>query len=175
MRERSEAAISEFQAVADKFGGSVGEKSEIFRGDKSIVDRSSYRDPGTRITVGHGRRGRYPFKICSRRQARAADGQTDEAIALYQELANSSNPVVAKETVQYELAKLYEKQGRKDDAIDTLFTLVKTAGEAKDLEGKSVPLTATAQEAKDKLKTLDPEKAKEIPEPEMPGGISFDN
>jgi len=108
-------------------------------------------------------------------QALAVDGRTDEAIALYQELTNSSNPVVARETVQYELAKLYEKQGRKDDAVNTLFTLVKTASEAKDLEGKSVPLTATAQEAKDKLKALDAEKAKEVPEPETPGGISFDN
>jgi hypothetical protein len=30
MHERSEAAISEFQAVSDKFGGSVGEKAKYF-------------------------------------------------------------------------------------------------------------------------------------------------
>jgi hypothetical protein len=43
------------------------------------------------------------------------------------------------------------------------------------MDGKSVPLTQTAQSAKDKLKELDPEKAKEIPEPvpETPGGLSF--
>jgi hypothetical protein len=76
-----------------------------------------------------------------------------------------------------ELAKLYEKQGRKDEAVDTLFILVKAASEAKDLEGKSVPLTGTAQEAKERLKTLDPEKAKEIPEPvaETPGGFPLGN
>ena len=89
----------------------------------------------------------------------------------------TSDPVVAKETVQLELAKQYEKAGRKDEAVNVLFDLVKAASEAKDLEGKSVPLTQTAQSAKDKLKALDPEKAKEIPEPvpETPGGMPFGN
>ena len=174
MAERSEAAIAEFQAVADKFGGPVGEKAKYFAAtNRLLIDRPAGIQELESLSTTSGDVGTLSkFALA---QARAADGRADEAIALYQELANSSNPVVAKETVQFELAKLYEKQGRKDDAVDTLFTLVKAASEAKDLEGKSVALTATAQEAKDKLKALDPEKAKEVPEPEMPGGISFDN
>ena len=108
---------------------------------------------------------------------RADDGKTDEAIKLYQDLLGSSDPVIAKETIQFELAKQYEKAGRKEDAVSVLFDLVKSASEAKDLEGKAVPLTQTAQSAKEKLKELDPEKAKEIPEPvpETPGGMPFGN
>jgi len=174
MGERSEAAIAEFQAVADKFGGSVGEKAKYFVAtNRLLIDRPTGIQELELLSRTSGEVGTLSkFALA---QALAVDGRTDEAIALYQELTNSSNPVVDRETVQYELASLYEKQGRKDDAVNTLFTLVKTASEAKDLEGKSVPLTATAQEAKDKLKALDAEKAKEVPEPETPGGISFDN
>ena len=176
MRERSEAAISEFQAVADKFGGSVGEKAKYLAAtNRLLIDRPAGVQELEGLSTGGGEVGSLAkFALA---QTRAVDGRTDDAIALYQELANSSNPVVAKETIQFELAKLYEKQGRKEDAVDTLFILVKTASEAKDLEGKAVPLNATAQAAKDKLKELDPEKAKEIPEPvsDTPGGISFGN
>ena len=176
MRERSEAAIAEFQAVADKFGGSVGEKAKYLAAtNRLLIDRPAGIQELEGLSTGGGEVGSLAkFALA---QTRAVDGRTDEAIALYQELANSSNPVVAKETIQFELAKLYEKQGRKEDAVDTLFILVKAASEAKDLEGKSVPLTATAQAAKDKLRELDPEKAKEIPEPvpDTPGGVSFGN
>ena len=47
-----------------------------------------------------------------------------------------------------------------------------TASEAKDLDGKPIRMGATATNAKDKLKQLDPERAKQIvdPEPESPFG-----
>ena len=176
IRERSEAAIAEFQAVADKFGGSVGEKAKYLAAtNRLLIDRPAGIQELEALAAGGGEVGSLAkFALA---QTRAVDGRTDEAIALYQDLANSSDPVVARESIQLELAKLYEKQGRKEDAVATLFILVKTASEAKDLEGKPVPLTATAQAAKDRLKELDPEKAKEIPEPvpDTPGGISFGN
>jgi hypothetical protein len=176
MRERSEAAIGEFQAVAEKFGGSVGEKAKYLAAtNRLLIDRPAGIQELEALSTSSGEVGSLAkFALA---QTRAVDGRTDEAIALYQELSNSTNPVVAKETIQFELAKLYEKQGRKEDAVDTLFILVKAASEAKDLEGKSVPLSATAQAAKDKLKELDPERAKEIPEPvpETPGGNPFGN
>ncbi|MEP6704896.1 MAG: hypothetical protein ABJB34_08830, partial [Acidobacteriota bacterium] len=86
------------------------------------------------------------------------------------------DPIVSKDTVNFELAKLYEKQGKKSEAVGVLFDLVKSASEVKDQDGKAVPLSPTAQNAKDKLKVLDPDKAKEIPEPppEPPsGGMPF--
>ena len=172
MRERSEASINEFQAVADKFGGAAGEKAKYFIAvNRLLIDRPA----GIRELEGLANSGGEVGSLSkfALAQTRVEDGKFDDAIKLYQELAAMSDPVIAKETIQFELAKLYEKQGRKDDAVSTLFELVKTASEQKDLEGKPVTLTQTAQSAKDKLKELDPEKAKEIPEPlpETPGGF----
>lgn len=175
-RERAEASIAEFQTVVDKFGGSVGEKAKYFVAvNRLFVDRAAGVAELETLAAGSSEVGSLSkFALA---QTRADDGRADDAIKLYQELANASDPVIAKESIQWELAKLYEKQGKKQDAVDTLFALVKTASEAKDPEGKSVPRTATAQNAKDKLKELDPEKAKEIPDPipETPGGLPFGN
>ena len=176
IRERSEAAIAEFQGVADRFGGPAGDKAKYFIAvNRLLIDRPAGTQELEALVSNSGEVGSLSkFALA---QVRADDGKTDDAIKLYQELLASSDPIVAKETVQFELAKQYEKAGRKDDAVNVLFDLVKASSEATDLEGKAVPLTQTAQGAKDKLKELDPEKAKEIPEPvpETPGGMPFGN
>jgi predicted negative regulator of RcsB-dependent stress response len=163
-RERAEAAIPQFQAVVDKFGGAAAEKAKYFIAvNKLIVDRAAGISELEGLSKSGGEVGSLAkFALA---QTRADDGRVDEAIALYQELAGSSDPVVAKETINFEIAKLYEKQGKKQEAVGILFDLVKNASEAKDMEGKTVPLSATAQNAKDKLQALDPQKAAEIPEP----------
>ena len=174
IKERSDASIAEFQGVADKFGGAAGEKARYFIAvNRLLIDRAAGTQELEALSSSGGEVGSLSkFALA---QVRANDGKTDDAIKLYQDLLTVSDPVVAKETIQFELAKQYEKAGRKDDAVNVLFDLVKNASEAKDLDGKTVPLTQTAQSAKDKLKELDPEKAKEIPEPmpETPGGVSF--
>ncbi len=176
IRERSEAAIAEFQGVADKFGGPASDKAKYFIAvNRLLIDRPAGTQELEALISHSGEVGSLSkFALA---QVRADDGKTDEAIKLYQDLLGSSDPVIAKETIQFELAKQYEKAGRKEDAVSVLFDLVKSASEAKDLDGKAVPLTQTAQSAKDKLKELDPEKAKEIPEPvpETPGGMPFGN
>jgi tetratricopeptide (TPR) repeat protein len=105
-------------------------------------------------------------------QAMANDGKTDDAIALYQELAAMDNPIIAKDTINSDLAALYEKQGKKQEAADIYFNIAKSAAEAKDAEGKPIPMSQTARDAKEKLQELDPERAKEIvePAPESPFG-----
>jgi tetratricopeptide (TPR) repeat protein len=163
--ERAEAAIAEFQAVADNYGGSVGEKAKYFVAVNRLkLDRPAGIAALQELSGNSGEVGSLAkFALA---QARAADGQMDEAANLYSELAKSSDPVIAKETIQFELASVYEKQGKKAEAVEVLFDLVKTASEAKDMEGKAVPLTSTGLKAKDKLTELDPEKAKELPQPE---------
>jgi predicted negative regulator of RcsB-dependent stress response len=150
--------------VVDKFGGAAAEKAKYFIAvNKLIVDRAAGISELEGLSKSGGEIGSLAkFALA---QTRADDGRVDEAIALYQELAGSSDPVVAKETINFEIAKLYEKQGKKQEAVGILFDLVKNASEAKDMEGKTVPLSATAQNAKDKLQALDPQKAAEIPEP----------
>jgi hypothetical protein len=80
--------------------------------------------------------------------------------------------VIAKDTVNFELAKIYEAQGKKQEAIELYFNIAKAAAEAKDADGKPITMSETANQAKEKVAELDPEKAKEIPEvvPESPFG-----
>lgn len=162
-RERAEAAIREFQAVVDTYGGDAGEMAKFFIAvNRLTIDRAAGIQELEALSKSSGAVGsQAKFALA---QAKASEGKYDEAVALYKELSASNNAVVAKETVDVELADLYEKQDKKADAVNVLFELVKTASEAKDAEGKPVPLNATAQKAKTKLTELDPEKAKEIPE-----------
>lgn len=174
-KERAEAAVAEFQSVAEKFGGEIGEKAKYFAAVNKIgLDRNAAIAELDELSKSSDEVGTLAkFALA---QTKVSDGKTDEAVALYQQLAGMSDPIVSKDTVNFELAKLYEKQGKKQEAVDLLFMLVKTARELKDSEGKAIPLTPTAQNAKDKLKELDPEKAKEIPEPAPDsslGGLPF--
>ena len=162
--ERAETSIAEFQAVADKFGGDIADKAKYFAAaNRLTIDRAAAIQELETLAKSNNDAGKLSkFALA---EAKANGGDLDGAAVLYQELAAMSDPIVAKDTVNFELAKIYEKQGKKPEAVNLLFNLVKTASEAKDLEGKAVTLTATAQSAKEKLKQLDPEKAKEIPEP----------
>jgi tetratricopeptide (TPR) repeat protein len=170
-KERSEAAIAEFQAVAEQYGGAVGEKAKYFAAVNRLnVDRAAGTQELEALSKTSGEVGMLSkFALA---QTKADDGKPDEAIALYKELVAASDPVVSKETINFEIAKIYEKQGKKAEAVEVLFSLVKAASEVKDMDGKPAILSPAANAAKDKLKELDPEKAKEIPEPvtETPGG-----
>lgn len=173
-KERSEAAIAEFQAVADKFGGEVGDKAKYFVAvTKLKIDRPAAVTDLETLASKSGEVGTLSkFALA---QAKTADNDLDRAATLYGELAAMDQPVLSKETINFELAKIYEKQGKKTEAADLYFNIAKAASEAKDLDDKPVPLSTTAREAKDKLETLNPEKAKEIkaPEPQMPTGMPF--
>jgi len=173
-KERAEAAISEFQVVADTYGGDIAEKAKYFIAvNKLSVDREAgIKDleglAGTTTPVGKLAK----FALA---QTRVADNKPDEALALFQELVKLENSLVAKDTLNFEIAKIYESQGKKTEAADIYFNIAKAASEAKDLDGKPVTETQTATEAKKKLTELDPERAKQIvaPAPESPfGGVS---
>jgi tetratricopeptide (TPR) repeat protein len=170
-KERAEASVAEFQAVADKFGGNVGEKAKYFVAvNKVSLDRAAATGELENLSKSSDDVGKLSkFALA---QVKAGDGKNDEAVSLYQELAAMDNPVVAKDTINFELAKLLEKQGKKDDAVNIYYTIAKTASEAKDADGKPVQMTSTARDAKTKLEQLAPDKAKEIvePKPESPFG-----
>ncbi len=176
-KERAEASIAEFQTVVDKFGGDVGDKAKYFIAvNRLSVDRPAAVTELEALAKSSGEVGKLSkFALA---QAKTGDNKLDEAVTLYQELAAMSDAIIAKETINFNLAQIFEKQGKKTEAADIYFNLAKTASEAKDLDGKTVPLNITAREAKEKLTALNPEKAKEIPEPspEAPpsmGGMPF--
>lgn len=167
---RAEAAIKEFQAVADKYGGSYAEKARYFiavnrldvnrdAGIKELQDLSSKSDPVGALSK---------FALA---QEYGADGKYSEAEKLYKELIKLQDPVVSVETVRFELAKSLESQNKAKEAVALYYQIAKEAAEAKDPEGNSVPMSQSAREAKEKVKELDPEKAKEIPEEQLPAGL----
>jgi len=170
-KERAEASVAEFQSVADKFGGSVGEKAKYFIAvNRLSLDRAAATTELENLSKSNSEIGNLSkFALA---QVKANDGKPDEAVALYQQLAADSNPVIAKDTINFELAKLLEKQGKKDEAVNIYFAIAKAASEAKDADGKPVPLSSTARDAKAKVEELAPDKAKEIvePTPESPFG-----
>ena len=167
-KARAEAAIAEFQAVADKFGGDVGEKAKYFIAvNRLFTDRPTAIQELEALAGSSSEVGKLSkFALA---QTRAEDGKLDEAAALYQELAAMDNPIIAKETINFELAKVYEKQDKKKEAADLYYNIAKAASEAKDLDGKPIPFSETATSARDDLKKLDPERAKEIVEPTPEG------
>lgn len=173
-KERAEASIAEFQAVADKFGGDVGEKAKYFIAvNRLSVDRPAAVTELEGLAKGSGEVGTLSkFALA---QAKTSDGKLDEAVTIYQDLAKMSDPIIAKDTINFNLAQILEKQGKKAEAAELYFNIAKTAAEAKDADGKAIPLSLTAREAKDKVTALDPEKAKTIPEPspEAPSGLNF--
>ena len=174
-RERAEAAVREFQSVAEQYGGDVGKKARYFAAtNQLLLDRQAAISQLEELAKADDEVGKLSkFALA---QTRVADGRPDEAATLYQELAGMSDPIVSKETINFELAKIYEKQGRKQEAVDLLFDLVKAASEVKDQDGKAVPLTSTAESAKEKLEDLDPERAKQLPQPASEpslGGFPF--
>jgi len=164
-KERSEAAIAQFQQVVDQYGGSVAEKAKYFIAvNKLFVDRPAAISELEQISSGSSDSAKMAkFALA---QTRVEDNRLDDALNIYQELANMSDPIVAKETINFEIAKIYEKQGKKDQAVEAYFNIAKNAAEAKDMDGKPARMSQTASDAKDKVKELAPEKAKEIPEQE---------
>jgi len=173
-KERAEASIAEFQAVADKFGGDIGDKAKYFVAVNKLKLQDQ-RQNGIQELEALASSNNEVGKISkfALAHAKADDGKFDEAAALYQELAGMDDPILAKETINFELANVYEKQGKKAEAADVYFNIAKAASEAKDKDGEMVPLSATARKAKEKLEELNPEKAKEItePAPKMPTGM----
>jgi tetratricopeptide (TPR) repeat protein len=166
-KERAEAAIAEFQAVAEKYGSPVREKAQYFIAvNRLSVDRAAGIAELENLAKQSGEIGTLAkFALA---QAKASEGKTDEAAAIYLELANASDTIIPKDTINFNLAKLYEKQGKKDQAAELYYIVAKNASEAKDAEGKPIPMTQTGSEARERLEELNPAKAAEIKDTSMP-------
>jgi hypothetical protein len=169
-KERAEAAIKEFKAVANTYGGPFAEKAKYFIAVNQLdIDRAAGTKALEGVSASTDEVGTLAkFALA---QIRVEDGKPDEGVKLYNELLKLEDPVVAKVTIQFALAGVYEKQGKTKEAAAIYFEIAKTASEAKDSDGKPIPLTSTETEAKAKLDELDPEKAKQIKtsEPDAPG------
>ncbi|MEZ5308183.1 MAG: tetratricopeptide repeat protein [Pyrinomonadaceae bacterium] len=166
-KERAEAAIKAFEGVASKFGGEYAAKAKYFIAVNRLdLDRAAGIKELQAIAAGSGDDAvMAKFALA---QAMQEDGKKDDALKLYQEIVAVNDPPISKSTVRFAMGKIYEEQGKKKEAVDAYFEIAKQASEAVDADGKPIPLTSTESEAKDKVKELDPEKAKQIKETESP-------
>jgi len=96
-------------------------------------------------------------------QAKEVDAGYDEAAALYGEIAKLNSPVITPETANLRLAEVYQKQGKKKEAADLLFTIVDNARKAKDKDGKPLPESSASREAAQELQKLDPARFAQLP------------
>ena len=166
-KERAQRAVEEFQKVADKYSGATRENAQYFIAtnllsvdhDKGISELEALTKSGDAKIATLAR-----FALA---QAREADAQYDAAAALYSELAKQNNEFVPAETANLRLAIVYDKLGKKKEAADLLFNIVQSARQAKDKDGKPVPLTSAAREAAQKLEKIDPDRYAQLP-PEPP-------
>jgi tetratricopeptide (TPR) repeat protein len=168
-QERAQRAIEEFQKVAAKYGDPYKTEARYFIGtnllyidrDKAMnelaeVSKASVVEPATLAK----------FALA---QAKEADGKYDEAARLYSELAALNGVVVTTETANLRLAGVYEKQGRKKEAADLLFSMVDASRKAKDSDGLPLQPSAASQDAAEKLQKLDPDRYAKLT-PEIPSG-----
>jgi tetratricopeptide (TPR) repeat protein len=162
-KERSDATIAEFQEVATKYGSPYSDRAKYFiaveklkfdrpAGISELQEAAKSSDKNTAALA--------KFALA---QATAADGKPDEAAAMYTELLSQTTVLPSKETVNFALAGIYEKQGKTAEAAEIYFNIVKDGREAKSADGKPLPMTGTAREASTKLEKIAPDKAKELP------------
>jgi tetratricopeptide (TPR) repeat protein len=162
-RERAQKAVEEFQKVQQQHGSPYREQARYFAAvnlltverPRGLAELEALTKDGNEEVAARAR-----FALA---QAREADGQLDGAAALYQELLRDKNKTVAESTLNLRLASVYEKQGKKDEAVGLLFKLVESARQAKDKEGKPLTPTSATRAAAEKLQTLSPERYKQLP------------
>ena len=162
-RERAQKAVQEFEAVANKHGDPHRELARYFRAVQMLtVERKKGLDDLQGLTKSGDEdvAARAKFALA---QAKEADGQLDDAATLYNELLKEKEPRVAPGTLNLRLASIYERQGKKDAAVDILFRMVEESRKAKGKDGKPLPETASVREADSKLETLNPERYAQLP------------
>jgi tetratricopeptide (TPR) repeat protein len=172
--ERAQKAVEAFQKVQNEYGSPYSELARYFAAANLLtLDRAKGLSELEALakTGDADVAARAKFALA---QAREADGQYDAAAGLYQELLNDKNKSVPENTLKLRLASVYEKQGKKDEAVNLLFQLVETARKAQGKDGKPLPSSAITRTAADKLQELSPERYAQLPpEPVAEGARPF--
>jgi tetratricopeptide (TPR) repeat protein len=172
-RTRAERAVAEFDAVAAKYGDPYRENARYFAAtNRLVVDRErgvseleALSRSSDRVVAAWSK-----FALA---QAREAEGQLDAAAALYTELAGQSDPVIPADTVNLSLASVYEKQNKRQEAVELLFNIVNAARSARDQAGLPVAVSGAAREATQRLQRLDPARYAQLPAEPVSSGLPF--
>ena len=170
-QERAHSAIEEFQKVANKYGEPYRTQARYFIATNELVtDRA--KGMSDLQSLSQGRSEIAVLAKFALAQAKEADGNYDQAAALYAEIAQVGSAVVTTETANLRLANVYHKQGKQKEAADLLFGLVDAARKAKDKDGKPVPESSAAREAAQLLQKIDPTRWAQLPQ-QPPPNLAF--
>jgi tetratricopeptide (TPR) repeat protein len=170
-QERAQKAIDEFQKVAAKYGDPYKTEARYFIASNLLtVDREKGIAELTELSKSNVPEVAALAKLALA-QAREADQKYDEAARLYTELASQNSNIVNATTANLGLASVYEKQGKKNEAVELLFNIVETSRKAKDADGTPLPASAAARAATTKLQKLDPDRFAKLT-PEVAAGDS---
>jgi tetratricopeptide (TPR) repeat protein len=171
-RERAEKAIEEFQKVTAKYGDPYRTEARYFIATNLLyVDREKGISELTELSKSSIVEVALLSKFALA-QAKEADAKDDEAAQLYSELAAVNSTIVTSETANLRLAAVYEKQGKKKEAVDLLFNVAEASRKARDVDGAPLPPSAAGREAAEKLQKLDPERYAKLT-PEAPATLPF--
>jgi tetratricopeptide (TPR) repeat protein len=169
-QERSERAIQEFEKIATKYGDPYRTEAQYFIATNELVtDRLKAETDLQNLANGSGEvavLAKYALA-----QAKEADGNLDQAAALYSQIASANSQVLTPDSANLRLAVVYNKQGKKKEASDILFNMISVARNAKDKDGKPLPEPAATREAAQELLKIDPDRHAQLPAPPSPLGM----
>jgi hypothetical protein len=171
-QERARKAVEAFQKVQNDYGSPYNEIARYFAATNMVAfDRGKGLSELEAVSKSGNDdlAARAKFALA---QARETGGEYDAAAKLYQELLNDKNHSVSENTLKLRLAAVYEKQGKKDEAVNLLFGMVEAARKAQPKDGKTQPESSVIRAAADKLQELSPERYAQLP-PEPAGGSSL--
>lgn len=165
--ERAQRAIEEFEKVAAKYGDPYRSEARYFIGsNRLIVDRPKGMTELSELSSSSIPEVAALSKFALA-QAKESDGKLDEAAQLYSDLARQNSLSVTAETANLRLAKVYNKLGKKKEAVDMLYNMVDASRKAKGENNQPAPISAAAREAATELQKLDPDRYSQLP-PETP-------
>lgn len=168
--DRAQSAIQEFEKVAAKYGDPYRAEARYFAAsNRLLVDRTKALTELSELSNSSVPEVAALSKFALG-QAKESDGKLDEAAQLYSDLAKQNSTSVTSETANLRLAKVYNKQGKKKEAVDVLFNLVDASRKAKGENNQPAPVSAAAREAATELQKLDPERYSQLP-PETPPSL----
>jgi tetratricopeptide (TPR) repeat protein len=171
-QERAQQSVAEFEKVAAKYGDPYKTEARYFMAASLLtIDRDRAINELTEVSKSSVTEAATLAKFALA-QAREADGKYDDAARLYSELAAANSIVVTADTANVQLAGVYEKQGKKAEAVELLFNIVEASRKAKDSDGTPLQPSAAARAASDKLQKLDADRYAKLT-PELPNNSPF--
>jgi hypothetical protein len=162
-KERAQRAIEEFEKVAAKYGEPYRSESRYFIATNRLaLDRQ--KGMSELAELGNSDVAEVaPLAKFALAQANESDGKLQEAAQLYSDLAKLNSAIITPETANLRLAKVYEKLGKKQEAVDLLFNIVEASRKAKGDDNLPLPASAAAREAAEALQKLDPARYAQLP------------